>query len=442
MSTRDDDDDRGGALDGIARGWGKRLAATARVAGQAARLAVKRADRDGAIGDALARELDQMKGVAMKVGQILSYFDGVLPPETHAALQRLQRGAAPVKLEVMLQVMAGAFGLPVDALPAALFDRFDPEPVAAASIGQVYRARCLGREVAVKVQYPHVRETMVADVGRLRSLARIASLATAVDGASLVDELGERMAGECDYLLEARWQSAFRAAFAGDAEVYVPEVVDARTRATVLTSEWIEGRPLYDVARDAAAAERGRIGLVLARFAYGSLFGLGTLNADPHPGNYLFPAGGPVVFIDFGCVRAFPRELVERERALARVVVEDRRSAFRDALLATGMVPRPERFDFDEHWALLCHQYEPYRQPRFAFTSDYLRRGLQFTGPSNPNLRRLAVPPPWIWVQRLIWGLHAVLARLGAEGAFAGVFRAALDTPLVMLPVPDGNAAP
>ena len=451
MSTGSRDEDEGGdareradgPLDGIARGWGKRLAATARVAGQAARLAVKRADRDGAIGDALARELDQMKGVAMKVGQILSYFDGMLPDETHAALQRLQRGAAPVKLEAMLQVIADAFGVPAGALPGALFDRFDPGPVASASIGQVYRARCLGCEVAVKVQYPRVRETMVADVGRLRALSRIASLATAVDGPALVDELGERMARECDYLLEARFQRAFRAAFAGDAEVYVPEVVDARTRATVLTTEWIQGQSFYDVARDAAATERGRIGLVLARFAYRSLFGLGTLNADPHPGNYLFPAGGPVVFIDFGCVRAFEPAFVERERALARVVVEDRRSAFRDAMVATGMVPRPERFDFDNHWALLCHQYAPYRQPRYAFTFEHLRRGMQLTGPSNPNLRRLAIPSPWIWVQRVIWGLHAVLARLGAEGAFAEVFRAALDAPLAVLPVAlDENAAP
>ena len=251
------------------------------------------------------------------------------------------------------------------------------------------------------------------------------------------------MASECDYLLEARCQRAFRAAFAGDAEVYVPEVVDARTRATVLTTAWIDGQSFYDLARDAGAAERGRIGLVLARFAYRSLFGLGTLNADPHPGNYLVPTGGPVVFIDFGCVRAFEPGFVERERALARVVVEDRRSGFRDALLATGMVPRPERFDFDGHWALLCHQYAPYRQPRFAFTSDYIRRGMEYSGPSNPNLRRLAIPPAWIWVQRLIWGLHAVLARLGAEGGFAEVFRAALDTPLALLAVAaDENAAP
>lgn len=418
-------------LAGITRGWGKRLAATARVATSAARLAVKRADRDGVIGDALARELDQMKGMAMKVGQILSYFDGVLPPETHAALQRLQRGAAPVKLEIMQKVIEDAFGAPL----GALFVRFDPEPVASASIGQVYRASHLGREVAVKAQYPDVRDTMMADAGRLRALSRIASLATAVDGPAIVDELGERMAMECDYLLEARYQSAFRAAFARDPAMYVPEVVDERTRPVVLTTEWIEGQSFYDVARDADAARRSHIGLVLARFAYCSLFGLGTLNADPHPGNYLFPAGGPVVFLDFGCVRAFEPAFVERERELARVVVEDRRSAFRDALVATGMVTRPERFDYDHHWALLCHQYAPYRQPRFAFTAEHVRQGMQFTGPSNPNLRQLAIPPPWIWVQRLIWGLHAVLARLAAEGPFADVFRAALDTPLEPLPI-------
>ncbi|WP_428263127.1 ABC1 kinase family protein [Haliangium sp.] len=422
--------------DSIRRGWARRLASTARVATSAARLAITGRDGDGRIGETLAHELDQMKGMAMKVGQILSYFDGILPPETHAALHRLQRGASPVAFATMAGVIEDALGAP----PPELFERFDPEPIAAASIGQVYRARHRGREVAVKVQYPGIRDTMLADLGRMRGLSRIASLASAVDGPSLVAELGARMASECDYLFEARAQRAFRAAYAADPEVYVPEVIDERTAATVITSEWIDGRDFYELTRADDGAARTRVGLTLARIAYGSFYGLGTLNADPHPGNYLFPDSGRIVLIDFGCVRAFERGFIEGERALARVVVEDRRSDFRDAAIATGTVAKPDRFDFDHHWRMLCHLYAPYRAPRFAFTSDYIRRGMEYNGPSSPNARLLSIPPPWIWFQRLIWGLHAVLARLGADGPFADVFRAALDRPLApepLVPLPD-----
>jgi len=98
--------------------------------------------------------------------------------------------------------------------------------------------------------------------------------------------------------------------------------------------------------------------------------------------------------------------------------------------MATGMVPRPDRFDFDVHWAMLCHQWEPYRAAHFRFTPEYLARGMAFSRPSNPNLRRLAIPPSWIWVQRLQWGLHAVLNRLGAEGDFGAALRPWLEGPL------------
>lgn len=418
--------------------WLGRALATGSIAKGAVRLASRAlldrgsAETDAAIGEDLARELDRMKGLAMKVGQILSYLEGTLPPETHEALRTLQRGAQPIAFDALVPVIEAALGRPLDAL----FDSVERTPVAAASIGQVHRARYAGRRVAVKVQYPNVRATFEADFSRLSALARIASLATAVDGRALAEELRERVLEECNYLREQGHQDAFRLAFAGDAAIVIPEVIGARTAETVLTTEWHEGDDFYRFAERASAEERSERGLVLARFAYRSLFGFGTLNADPHPGNYLFPEGGRVVFLDFGCVRHFERDYVEQERALARVVLEDRRSDFRRAVLDTGMVPKPKNLDFDLHWRMLRHQYTPYLTPRFRFTLDHLRAGVEFSRPSNPNLRHLAIPPQWIWQQRLLWGLHAVLARLGAEGPFRDVLLAALDEDLRPLPKP------
>ncbi len=433
MADRDDAGDAPGALDGITHGWGRRAWSTGRVAASALRLAgrrlVGRSDGgvDGRIGEALVRELDQMKGLAMKVGQILSYFDGVLPPETHAALQALQVGRRGVRFEVVAERIEAELG----AGPDTLFEGFERAPVAAASIGQVHRARFEGQPVAVKVQYPAVLETFEADFGRIGKLAKLASLATAVDGPALAEELRARVVEECDYRREARWQRRFAAVWAErlpDA-VRVPAVIDARSGDTVLTTAWCKGVDFYRFVEQASAERRSAAGRVLARVALESFFTLGAINADPHPGNYLFEPGegGRVELLDFGCIRRFDRGYVERERAVVRAVLAEDRAAFREAVLATGMVPRPDRFDFEQWYAMQDWQYRPYRAAGFRFDADYIREGARFNGTRDPNLRRVALPPPWIWWMRLVWGLHAVLARLGAEGDFAEVMRGALD---------------
>jgi predicted unusual protein kinase regulating ubiquinone biosynthesis (AarF/ABC1/UbiB family) len=422
------DGDSGDGLHGIRRGIRRSVVSTGRLAVSATRLAARRAmgadgDTDGRLGESLARELDEMKGLAMKVGQILSYLDGVLPEATHEALRSLQRGNKPVAYERMAEVITTAFGEPVEAL----FERLDSRAVAAASIGQVYRASYAGRDVAVKVQYPGVRETVEGDVARLRSLARVASFATAVDGPAIVDELRERFLEECDYEREAANQNAFAAAFEREPATHIPRAVLERTRPSVLTTEWADGDGFYTFLESADDELRNSAALVLTRFAYRSLFELGTLNADPHPGNYLFAKDGGVVFLDFGCVRRFESAFVDAERRVARAVLDGRRADFRDAVVATGMVPSPSHFDFDIHWDMLSHQWQPYRERRFRFTPEYIARGATFSRPSNPNLRRLAIPPAWIWVQRMQSGLHAVLTRMHAEGPFRDVLERSLS---------------
>ncbi len=197
----------------------------------------------------------------------------------------------------------------------------------------------------------------------------------------------------------------------------------------VLTTAWCDGRDFYDVVEHDSSERKNQIGLTLARFAHRSFFELGTLNADPHPGNYLFPESDAVVFLDFGCVREYDDDYINRERALARVVLDGRRSAFRDAVVATGMTPRPDRIDWDVHWDMLRQQLSPYLEPSFRFTKGWMLAAMKYSEPSNPNLRHLAIRPPWIWQQRLVWGLHAVLTRLSAEGDFRAVFRTAMDRP-------------
>ncbi|TNE85610.1 MAG: AarF/ABC1/UbiB kinase family protein [Deltaproteobacteria bacterium] len=395
-----------------------------KVATSAAGFGVRRLLRDRPedaelLGEALLGELDELKGMAMKVGQILSYMDGALPPETQARLARLQRGQSPLPWLELAPRVDAALG------PRAADLDVDPVAVAAASIGQVHRARLGDVDVAVKVQYPEVRETFEADVTQLRRLAGLAGLASSVDGQAIVDDLRDRLVEECDYAHEARWQRQFRTWFADDPEVRVPEVLADYSTETVLTTRWCDGVPLEDFL-DADPDSRNAAGLTLARFAWRSMFHHGVIHADPHPGNQLYTERA-VVFLDFGCVRQFESAWLDATRRELCAVLDGDRVGFREAVLDSGMVPDPRRFDFDEHWAMQRQLWAPYLTDDYAFTPGLLAEASRFSRPTNPNLRRLAIPPPWIWLARLQWGLHSVLVRLRTRGAYATLLRTALE---------------
>jgi predicted unusual protein kinase regulating ubiquinone biosynthesis (AarF/ABC1/UbiB family) len=422
------------AIRSLPRGLLSRTAATGRVVGRlglsgARRLVRRSLEEDAALGEALFSELDQMKGMAMKVGQILSYMDVGLPPETERRLARLQEGAEPFAFEAIRPLVEAALGAPLEAL----FERFDPEPVAAASVGQVHRARFDGREVAVKVRYPGVEETVAEDFARLERLGRVASLATAVDGGALVAELRERMVAECDYAMEAANQRLFGRLLAGEPLLRVPAVVDARCGDGVLTTAWHEGTG-FQALLEEPHEERAAAAVTLARFPFLTLFGHGLLQADPHPGNFRFRGGGAVTALDYGCVRRFTREQVEDYRHLSRVVVCDRRADFPDAAARAGLAPAPERLDMDEMWAMMCWMYAPYRAPRFRFERGWWERIRELSRPTNPNLRHQGMPPHWVWLQPTQVGLHAVLLKLEVEAALREPFLSLLDRPLDATP--------
>lgn len=405
----------------LPRGLLPRAAATTRLAAHLAKAGAKRVVRrtvedDSALGEALFGELDKLKGMAMKVGQILSYMEVGLPEHTQRQLARLQVGAQPLELEVIAAVIESALEAPI----AELFEDFEPVPVAAASIGQVHRATFRGQPVAVKVRYPSVRDTMDSDFRQLRVLGRLASIGTAVDGPALVAELHARLLEECDYGAEARSQIKFSELFADDPSIEVPEVHVERCGEGVLTSGWCDGQRFQTLFAEPMARREG-IARTLIRFAFRSILEHGVLHADPHPGNFLFVADDRVVVLDFGCTKQLDPELVAAFANLARVVVRSDRQAFRDATVRLGLVPRPERVDFDDLWLMMRHLFAPYLHDSFTFTRDWWAQGLRFTQPTHRNLRHLAVPAPWLWIQRTVWGLHAVLLQLEVEGSFRDI---------------------
>ena len=264
--------------------------------------------------------LGQMKGAAMKVGQVASFVDtGAFPPEfqerIQAKLAELRDAAPRVSFDRMRKVIEDDLGEKL----ADVFCEFEENAVAAASIGQVYRARLHdGREVAVKVQYPGVSQAVRADLQNLGLIMRVAKrIAPGMDAKAMTAEIRERLTDELDYEHEAQQQRAFARTWRGHPFIFVPNVVTELCSEHVLVSEWVEAAGFEEV-REMDAATRDRFGEIVFRFFFGSLYRNGHFSGDPHPGNYRLMDDGRVAFIDFGMTKRVAAADLEAEIAAVR----------------------------------------------------------------------------------------------------------------------------
>jgi serine/threonine protein kinase len=230
-----------------------------------------------------------------------------------------------------------------------VFESFEEEPIAAASIGQVYRARLRedGREVAVKVQYPGVASAVRADLQNLDMIMRVLKRMTpGLDVKAIAEEIRERIVEELDYELEAQNQRSLARIFAGHPFIVVPPVVSSLTRERVLVSEFVSGVG-FEELKDRPKAERDRIGEIVFRFFLGCLYRHRQFSGDPHPGNFLLLEDGRVAFLDFGLFKRLDAAPVELELACQRAVVEGDAPRLHALLAESGFLPEPERVDPD-----------------------------------------------------------------------------------------------
>jgi predicted unusual protein kinase regulating ubiquinone biosynthesis (AarF/ABC1/UbiB family) len=291
--------------------------------------------------------LGTMKGVAMKLGQVMSFLDVGLVPEEHREefqreLAKLRDAAPTVEFKQMRRVIEED----LDERIAEVFAEFDEQPIAAASIGQVYRATLLdGREVAVKVQYPGVASAVRADMQNLDMIMRLLKRMTpALDVKGVTAEIRERIVEELDYELEAQNQRSLARIFRGHPFIVVPDVVSALSRERVLVSEFVEGTG-FEQLKEYPQAERDRVGEIVFRFFLGCLYRHRQFSGDPHPGNFLLLADGRVAFLDFGLFKRLDRGPVELELACQRAVVEGDAQTLHALLAESGFLPEPERVD-------------------------------------------------------------------------------------------------
>jgi predicted unusual protein kinase regulating ubiquinone biosynthesis (AarF/ABC1/UbiB family) len=375
--------------------------------------------------------LGEMKGAAMKLGQLASFIDTeFLPPEYaeiyHEELAQLRTSAPPMPWGTVSEVLDEEYdGEPLDEL----FAMIEPDAFAAASIGQVHRATLTnGRRVAVKIQYPGVAEALESDLQNMGVIVRLAkALAPGLDAKAVAGELRERVLEELDYEYEAQNQRAFSRAYRGHPFIYVPDVLTRLSRRRVLVTEYVEGLHFEQVKR-LGQAERDRFGEIVYRFCFGSIYHLQHFNADAHPGNYVLLDDGRVAFLDFGMTKRLDPEQIELEQRAIDAASRHDPDALREALHDLGFINNPSKLDAErlmEHVLVVGGWYledreieiEPERVMKvIASTSDPRSEYYSL-------MRRESLPADELMGRRMETGVLAVLSQLRARRNWHRIMR-------------------
>ena len=365
--------------------------------------------------------LANMRGAAMKIGQLLSVIDlGIVDAGSRdyfrRQLSQLQGSVNAMPFAAMRPVIEGELGAPVERLFAA----FDTDAFAAASIGQVYRAVTHdGRDVAVKVQYPGVRTAVRADLKNLALFLRMAKpAAPTVAAREFFDELEHELSRELDYRQELASQARIAERYDDHPFIHVPHPIAALSSDSVLTTEYVSGMRAAEVA-ELPAAERDRIGEIIYRFYLGSLFRDCEFNGDAHPGNFLYRPDGRVSFLDFGLYKHMDPEAVALERRAGQLCIAGDGEGLR-ALMETYGVLRPNSSVSVQD----CLQYT-LDAAGWNFVDDYLAvRSIDVSvallGVINPatdsfqTMRSERLPPEHLFSRRLDFLVFGTLSHIGA----------------------------
>jgi predicted unusual protein kinase regulating ubiquinone biosynthesis (AarF/ABC1/UbiB family) len=373
----------------------------------------------------IADTLGEMKGAAMKVGQMLSLHEGLLPPEVAAVLSVLQKEAPSVSFDVMERALRRELD-DVDAL----FESIEPRASAAASIGQVHRGVLRdGRAVAVKIQYPDVDRMVTADLKNLKALlGNLVGLFTDIDFDPVWEEVKERLIEELDYLQEADNIRRTAALHKDVADIVVPGVVTEATSRRVLTMEFVDGIPPSAAASDHyPQALKDRWGVTLFEFTLRGLLEHHFLHADPNFANFAFREDGKVVVYDYGCMKEIPVEIAAGYSRLMDAVIHRRKTLIPGLLRDMGVfkeggAPLPR--DMTDPYVELVQDIVR-ASPLYTFGEDSsIYETLYELGMSNwQNATDIRFPRDMVFIDRTLGGLFGNLGKLRASGPWRKILR-------------------
>ena len=409
----------------------------ANMSGVAARVAASRLfglelDRNRSAAE-LAAALGGLKGPLMKVAQLMATIPDLLPPEYTAELLKLQSEAPPMGWSFVKRRMNAELG----AEWQRKFASFEHHPAAAASLGQVHRARALdGAALACKLQYADMQSAVAADLSQLQVLFAIhRRMDPVIDTTEIYKEISARVREELDYYREAKHAALYRAMLDGIDQIRVPRAWPELSTSRLLTLDWLDGRRLLDY-RGADLAVRNRLGTAMFTAWWQPFSRFGVIHGDPHLGNYtVFSTDGSpqgINLLDYGCIRIFPARFVGGVVDLYHGLLRDDHDLVVHAYETWGFrgLSR-ELIDGLNIWARFI--YGPLLQDRVRTIadgvkpSDYGRRQAFEVHRALKEKGPVKVPQEFVFMDRAAIGLGAVFLHLQAELNYYRLFNEAIE---------------
>ncbi|HVN83482.1 MAG TPA: AarF/ABC1/UbiB kinase family protein [Candidatus Binatia bacterium] len=372
----------------------------------------------------------QLKGAFMKLVQMLSMRDDILPPQALDILSVVQSHVPPMEYPLIREQVRRELG----AYPEELFASFDEQAFAAASLGQVHAARLPnGEEVVVKVQYPGVDETVKQDLQNIKTLLRTFALIgrdvmrQKIDPSDVYRELEERLHEELDYVNEAKNIALFQKMFRDDDEIVIPQVYPDFSSRRVLTMSRVEGYPFADILNPGVdQALKDWVALKYFHALWRQVFEFGVLHTDPHPGNYLVTFHPKLVILDFGSIRIFPEPIRKAYHTLARAILARDEATMADCFVRLGFLDKGD--DPKPMVRIMYLIFEPVMVDRRYDPRDFhsVERAMEIAT-IGFEARIFKTPGHRVFLARALMGLDAYLKQFGTVTNWHREFKACVE---------------
>ncbi|MGH7932399.1 MAG: ABC1 kinase family protein [Candidatus Binataceae bacterium] len=385
----------------------------------------------------------QLRGAFMKLIQMLSMREDLLPGEAIDILKATQSDVPPMDYSMIAQQIKRE----LSKSPEQLFASFEPIAFAAASLGQVHRARLKsGEEVAVKIQYPGIDKTVEQDLGNLKLLLRTLQALAGdlmrqnIDTRTIYTELQERLREELDYVNEACNINEFRRLLAADDDIVIPRVLKELSTRRVLTMTYVDGYRLSDVFDKAIDAKlRGWVARKYYALVWRQILEFGVLHTDPQPGNYLVTYHPRLGILDFGSVRHFSEQVRRSSLQLAQGIVDEDDRVVAAALLKLGYLDRDQ--DPAPLVKVIYILFEPVMANRLYHPDEYdaVAKATQ-VGEMAFEHKLYKSPRHSIFLLRALIGLDGIMKGLGTRLNYCAMFRECVRQASAPAPAHSGRA--
>jgi len=362
-------------------------------------------------------EFTKLRGTALKIAQSLSVDQGFLPDEFSEVMTQAQYSVPPINRSLVRSIIKRELG----RYPEMIFESFETEAVAAASIGQVHRATLKdGRKVAVKIQYPGVRDTIASDLGLAKTLFR-RFIKNRDELDEYFQEIESTLRRETDYIAEGNSINRFHARFAGDS-YDTPQWIEEYSTERVLTMTYLEGVHLNEFLKsDPTQEERNRYGQLLWDFFHQQIQDFGEIHADTHPGNFLLTPEGKLGIIDFGCVKKFPADFFKNYLRLLPTHLNRDIDAIIELYKDLSVLKaHPEESAKEKRYFEFCLNYGytfamPYESDHFDFGDPEYKELIRGYTKNAPIGNEARGSKHFIYSTRVHLGLYHFLMKVKAE---------------------------